>query len=86
MNFIELFDLITNPSISRMSDDFRALLLALNSGENDVRSAAEEKYATLGANQKLQLLTPAAADNTLADAHRALAAVLLRRTITGKTI
>lgn len=68
----------------RMSDDFTALLQALNAGDNETRQTAEEKYASLDANQKLQLLVPAAADSTLQDPHRALAAVLLRRTITGQ--
>ena len=52
-----------------MSDDFSALLQALNSGDNDIRQKAEDKYASLDAKQKLQLLVPASADGQLQDRH-----------------
>jgi len=67
-----------------MSDDFSALLSALNAGDNEIRQSAEDKYARLDAKQKIELLVPATADGNLQDPHRALAAVLLRRTITGQ--
>ena len=39
-------------------------------GDNETRQSAEEKYASLDAKQKLQLLVPAAADPNLQDPHR----------------
>ncbi|CBY21088.1 unnamed protein product [Oikopleura dioica] len=65
-----------------MSQGFYELLAALSSEDNGIRSQAEDKYASINGEQKLQVLLPAIADVGLSDTQRLLGAVLLRRTIT----
>lgn len=55
-----------------MSQGFYELLAALSSEDNGIRSQAEEKYASISGEQKLQVLLPAIADSGLGDTARLL--------------
>jgi hypothetical protein len=57
---------------SRMSQGFYELLAALSSEDNGIRSQAEDKYASINGEQKLQVLLPAIADGGLTDTQRLL--------------
>ena len=57
---------------SRMSQGFYELLAALSSQDNGIRSQAEDKYASINGEQKLQVLLPAIADSGLSDTQRLL--------------
>lgn len=57
---------------SRMSQGFYELLAALSSQDNGIRSQAENKYASINGEQKLQVLLPAIADGGLSDTQRLL--------------
>ena len=57
---------------SRMSQGFYELLAALSSEDNGIRSQAEDKYASINGEQKLQVLLPAIADGGLSDTQRLL--------------
>ena len=53
-----------------MSQGFYELLAALSSEDNGIRSQAEDKYASINGEQKLQVLLPAIADAGLSDTQR----------------
>ena len=55
-----------------MSQGFYELLAALSSEDNGIRSQAEDKYASINGEQKLQVLLPAIADAGLSDTQRLL--------------
>ena len=61
-----------------MSQGFYELLAALSSEDNGIRSQAEDKYASINGEQKLQVLLPAIADAGLSDTQRLLGKIFLK--------